>query len=75
MRVLPDVENKTEDTVAKELADLGFVVDAEYQNSGEVAKQIVMGYKDYQSGDKLEAGSKVTIIVSKGMEVTTSPIQ
>ena len=75
MRVLPDVENKTEDTVAKELADLGFVVDAEYQNSGEVAKQIVMGYKEYQSGDKLEAGSKVTIIVSKGMEVTTSPIQ
>ena len=74
MRKLPVVKAKTIDTVAKELASLGFLVNAEYQYSDTVSSQIVMSYKDYEAGDALEDGSTVVIIVSKGVKVTEPPV-
>lgn len=73
MRKLPKVKHKTIDSVAKELASKGFIVNAEYQYSETVAAQMVMGYKDYEFGDALEDGSTVVIIVSKGPEATEPP--
>lgn len=74
MRELPDIKDRTLDTVAKSLADLGFVAEAEFEYSSTVADQIVLGYKDYKEGDTLEEGSTVVIKVSKGTE-TTNPVQ
>lgn len=71
MRVLPKIEKKSVDSVAKTLAGDSFVVNAEYQYSKSVKKDTVIGYKDLKEGDKLEYGSTVTIIVSMGEEPTT----
>ena len=68
MRELPKIEKKNVNTVAKTLAKDSFVVNAEYQYSSKHDKDTVIGYKDLKPGDKLEYGSTVTIIVSKGEE-------
>lgn len=73
MRELPNIEDKSVNNVAKDLADLGFVVEAEYKYNSTVDKDIVIEYKDYKAGDKLEGGSTVTIIVSKGEVKDTQP--
>lgn len=70
MRELPAVKNKSVNTVAKLLANQGFVVNAEYQYNEDVDEGNVIAYKDYKKGDTLEDGSTVTIIVSKGSEAT-----
>lgn len=70
MRELSPIKDKSVDTAAKILANEGFVVNAEYQYSDKVDDGYVIGYKDYKAGDKLEHGSTVTIIVSKGQEAT-----
>lgn len=75
MRELPVIKNKSVDMVAKTLAKEGFVVNAEYQYSEKVDDGNVIGYKDYKAGDKLEHGSTVTIIVSKGPEATKKPTE
>lgn len=68
MRVLPDVNNKKLDDVAEDLGNLGFIVNAEYKYADDYAKDRVISYKDYQPGDKLEDGSKITVIVSRGVQ-------
>jgi beta-lactam-binding protein with PASTA domain len=73
MRELPKIKKKSVNTVAKTLAELGFVVNAEYQYDDEINEDAVIGYKDYKSGDNLESGSTITIIVSKGTENTSEP--
>ena len=70
MRQLPKIENKKVNSVAKALANKSLVVNAEYQYSKDVDKDFVIAYKDFKAGDKLEYGSTVTIIVSKGEEPT-----
>ena len=70
MRELPAVKKKTVNTVAKLLANDGFVVNAEYQYNDEIDEGSVISYKDYKKGDTLEYGSTITIIVSKGSEAT-----
>ncbi len=72
MRTLPNIDKKSVNSVAKTLSDNSFVVDADYQYSTHIDKDMVIGYKDLKAGDKLEYGSTVTIIVSKG-EKPTSP--
>lgn len=72
MRRLPDIDNKSVNAAAKTLANKGFVVNAEYQYSTTVDEGDVIGYKEYKAGDKLEHGSTVTIIVSRGSEPTTA---
>ena len=73
MRELPSVKDKSVDSVAKTLANEGFVVNPEYQYSDKIEEGRVIGYKDYKPGDTLEDGSTVTIIVSKGEEATQRP--
>lgn len=75
MRELPKIKEKSVNAVAKDLAELGFVVDAEYQNDSTVDKDMVIGYKDYKAGDKLEGGTTITIIVSKGEIEETQPTE
>ncbi|MBR2280738.1 MAG: PASTA domain-containing protein [Ruminococcus sp.] len=70
MRELPDIKDMTVDTAAKQLANQGFVVDAEYQYSKKVDDGMAIGYKDYKPGDTVEYGSTLTIIISKGEEAT-----
>ncbi len=70
MRTLPKIANESVNSAAKSLANLGFVVDAEYQYNEKVDENDVVGYKDYKAGDKLEHGSTITIIVSRGKEPT-----
>lgn len=65
---LPDITAKKLDDVAETLGTMGFVVTAEYQYSEEYAKDRVISYKDYKQGDKIDDGSQITIIVSKGSE-------
>ena len=71
MRRLPKVEGKTVNTAAKALANSGFVVNSEYQYSDKISENMVIGYKDYKAGDKLEHGSAVTIIISRGEKPST----
>lgn len=70
LRELPAIKKKTVNTVAKMLANEGFVVNAEYQYNEDIDEGDVIGYKDYKKGDTLEYGSTITIIVSKGSEAT-----
>lgn len=68
MLELPEVNSKKLDDVAETLGMMGFIVTAEYQYSDEYAKDRVISYKNYQPGDKVEDGSEITIVVSKGTE-------
>lgn len=68
MRELPKVEGKKLDEVAADIAEQGFLASAEYQYSDTVASERVIGYKSNQTGDTLEYGSSVVLIVSKGKE-------
>ncbi len=72
MLELPEVNNKKLDDVAETLGMMGFIVTAEYQYSDEYAADRVISYKDYQPGDKVEDGSEISIVVSKGVEETES---
>ena len=68
MRELPKVEGKKLDEVAADIAEQGFLASTEYQYSDTVASERVIGYKSNQTGDTLEYGSSVVLIVSKGKE-------
>ena len=69
MRKLPDVDNKSLDTASQLLIDEGFIVlqEAEYSTA---TSGTVLGYVNHKAGDTLEAGSEVTLRVSKGQEIT-----
>lgn len=75
MRELPKVEGSTLDQAASDIAKQGLLATPEYQYSDTVAEGRVIGYKDHQVGDTLECGTNVTIIVSKGKEVTETQAQ
>lgn len=68
MLALPEVNNKKLDDIAETLGTMGFIVTAEYQYNKEYAADRVISYKDYQPGDKVEDGSEISIVVSKGEE-------
>ena len=66
MRTLPDIRGKTisEASLAVSNAKLKPVEAREYNDN--ISEGIVMGYKDKNAGDKVEYGTEVTILVSKG---------
>ncbi len=68
MITLPDVTNQSLDSAAQQLTDLGFVVLQETQYSDAYSDGTVLGYKDYKTGDKANAKSTITLLVSKGSE-------
>lgn len=65
-RSLPQIEGLTLSEVSAMLTGNGFIPVQESQYSNEVEQGKVIGYKGYKNGDKVEVGSQVTIIVSKG---------
>ena len=75
MRELPKIEGVDVDKAASDLAAQGFLATAEYEYSDTVAEDVVIGYKNHETGDTLEYGTNVTIIVSKGKEVTETQAQ
>lgn len=68
MQELPEVEGLTLDTAAKKLIDLDYIVLQEAEYSSSYSEGNVIDYVNYKAGDKLEAGSEVTLRVSKGAE-------
>ena len=68
MRTLPYVDGLTLVAAAEQITNAGLVPVQEEQYSDTVAAGSVIGYRDYQSGQTLEAGSSVTILVSRGKE-------
>ncbi len=72
MRILPSIAGKTLSEASAELTKNGFVpqkASEEYNDSYESG--MVIDYQTNKSGDKLEYGSVVNIIVSKGKEKST----
>lgn len=63
-RILPIISGKTLSEVSLLLTE--FEPSQINQKNDKVPEGIVIGYKDYQAGDLVDYGSKITIIVSKG---------
>ena len=72
MRTLPSIANRSLDDVAEELTGMNFKVIHEAEFSSSYAADIVLGYSDYQAGDKVESGSEIKIRVSKGAQSSTT---
>ncbi len=65
-RTLPDINGNTLSYAAEVLASEGFVTYVERSYNDNVAEGCVIGYQNNYAGDKLEYGSSVTILVSRG---------
>lgn len=72
-RTLPSVAGKTLAAASKQLSDCGFVPKkSQEQYSDKYDEGIVIGYEDYNEGDKLDYGTQVNLIVSKGSKSADS---
>ena len=67
---LPEVKDKSYLAVAEELTQLGFVVLQKADFNSSVAEGKVIEYVGHKVGEKVETGSEITIIVSRGVEPT-----
>ncbi len=65
-RPLPQIDGLTLSEASVALTKEGFVPVSEFCYSNGTSQGKIIGYKGCTKGDKLEFGSKVTIIVSKG---------
>ena len=65
-RPLPDIDGLPLSQAASALTKEGFVPIKESQYSNNVQEGNVIGYKNRSKGSKLEYGSQITILVSKG---------
>ncbi len=65
-RSLPQIDGLTLSEASVALTKEGFVPVSEFCYSNSTSQGKIIGYKGCTKGDKLEFGSKVTIIVSKG---------
>ena len=65
-KVLPQIEGLTLSQAAAALSKEGFIPTQEAQYNDAVEQGKILGYKTHSKGDKVEVGSQVTIIVSKG---------
>ncbi len=63
---LPEIEGLSLSQAATSLTKEGFVPVQEKSYSNSVVQGNVIGYKSHDAGDKVEVGSEVTILVSKG---------
>ncbi|WP_407386438.1 PASTA domain-containing protein [Ruminococcus sp.] len=69
---LPDVVGKSYTAAAEELTNLGLVALQEVEYNSTVAEGKVIEIISHQAGDKIEAGSEITVKVSLGKEKTSS---
>lgn len=65
-RILPEVKGKSISEASQLITAQKLVPVQTFEFSKEFAEGVVIGYKNYNPGEKLEYGSEVTIVVSKG---------
>ncbi|HEX3037552.1 MAG TPA: PASTA domain-containing protein [Oscillospiraceae bacterium] len=69
---LPDIANKSLADASLAVTNAGFTPSQAYDFSDTVSPGNVIGYKDAKAGDKMNSGSQVTIVVSKGPNPSTA---
>ena len=67
-RSLPDIKGKTLSEASSLITSEKLTPVSTLEFSAEYEEGIVMGYRDYSAGDKLEYGSTVVIVVSRGAQ-------
>ena len=65
-RTLPEIEGKSVSEASQLITAQRLVPVQTSEFSKEFAEGVVIGYKNYKPGEKLEYGSEVTIVISKG---------
>lgn len=65
-RTLPEIEGKSLSEASQLITAQKLVPVQTFEFSKEFAEGVVIGYKNYKPGEKLEYGSEVTIVISKG---------
>ena len=65
-RALPELEGLSLSQGASKLSQEGFIPVQEKAYSSEIEPGHVIGYKNHEPNDKVEVGSEITILVSKG---------
>ena len=66
--MLPDITKYTVDDASELLGKEKFVVNSVREYSQTVPLDSIIGYKDLKAGDRVETGSEITIIISKGVD-------
>lgn len=72
MRELPDIEGQTLEKAGELIAAQGLLATPEYVYNDKYAEGIVVGYREKTKGETVEYGTNVSVIVSKGKQVSTS---
>lgn len=67
-RNLPSISGKTIESAVGSLNQLGFITCVSEEYSDMVLEGKVIRYKEYSAGDSVTYGSKVEVVVSKGVE-------
>ena len=67
-RSLPDIKGKTLSEASSLITAEKLIPVSTLEFSAEYEEGIVMGYRDYSVGDKLDYGSTVVIVVSRGAQ-------
>lgn len=67
-RVLPDITKYTVDDASELLGKEKFVVNSVREYSQTVPIDSIIGYKGLKAGDRVETGSEITIVISKGVD-------
>ncbi len=65
-RELPNIKNQDVVTVSQKLGEQGFIVLSVKQFSEKIAEGKVIGYQSFKKGDKVDYGSRIVILISKG---------
>lgn len=71
-RKLPDIQNLSLADASTKVTQAGFVPSKIEDYSDTVKKGYAIGYKDAKAGQTLDAGSQVTIVISKGKNPSAS---
>ena len=72
MRELPDIEGQTLEKAGELIAAQGLLATPEYAYNDKYAEGVVVGYREKTKGETVEYGTNVSVIVSKGKQVSTS---
>lgn len=74
-RELPSVSGKTVEKAVESLNKLGFITCVSEEYNEMVTEGKVIRYKEYTSGDSVTYGSKIEIVVSKGVDPGVTGIE
>lgn len=68
---LPNLKNENKSYAESKLKELGLFVEFEYQDSETINKDFVIGYKDNNEGDEIDAGEYIVVVISSGTKYIT----